>query len=310
MNYVVLDMEWNQPMDAEKIVKEPLTLYGEIVQIGAVKLDADYGIVDTFNIMVSPKFYKKMHWRVSKLTGITNKELKLGSPFPDALGQFREWCGDDFVFLTWGPSDIEMLRCNMLIHDISTDWLPDTYDLQIIFDNQVSNEHRQISLSEAVERVGEIALDAHDALNDAKNTAIVCKHLDMARGLAEYVNLENQLKPEPERPGGRAESSRSYKTVEEALADPEFVSFNCPICGETVTCIDFIKQNYFKRLSVVKCNGGHELFVRFKFKKHRNRRFSGIRIIYETDDEIMSFYESKKQKSEAVSHEELPLTVG
>ncbi|MBQ7827819.1 MAG: hypothetical protein IJ386_06085, partial [Clostridia bacterium] len=55
------------------------------------------------------------------------------------------------------------------------------------------------------------------------------------------------------------------------------------------------KQNYFKRISIGKCDGGHELFVRFKFRKHHNRRFSAVRIIYEMDDEIRSLYQSKAE---------------
>lgn len=298
MNYVVLDMEWNQPTDPQKIVKEPAVLHGEVVQIGAVKLDGECNVLDTFNVMVTPKYYKKMHWRVAKLTKITTKELKQGMPFAEAVEQFRLWCGEDFVILTWGPSDMEMLRCNMLVHKLSADWLPATYNLQKIFDNQVSNEHRQISLTEAVERVGETALDAHDALNDAKNTAIVCRHLDMALGLEKYETLENQLKMNPEK-GDRAESVKKYKSVDEALGDAELVTFSCPVCGESVTCENFIKQNYFKRICIGKCEGGHELFVRFKFKKHHNRRFSATRIIYEMDDEIKSFYESKSEQTEA-----------
>ena len=56
MNYIVLDMEWNQPFNMKSMVKKPLMLHGEIVQIGAVKLDGNYHILDTFKIMVSPKY--------------------------------------------------------------------------------------------------------------------------------------------------------------------------------------------------------------------------------------------------------------
>ena len=38
MNYIVLDMEWNQANSYSEMVKDPIMLTGEIVQIGAVKL--------------------------------------------------------------------------------------------------------------------------------------------------------------------------------------------------------------------------------------------------------------------------------
>jgi len=38
MEYIVLDLEWNQPYDASMAIKEPVHLSGEIIQIGAVKI--------------------------------------------------------------------------------------------------------------------------------------------------------------------------------------------------------------------------------------------------------------------------------
>ena len=106
MNYIVLDLEWNQPVSAKSMVRTPVSLYGEIIQIGAVKLDENYHILDTFKIMVAPKHYRKMHKKVTKLTKITTKDLQYGFPFPVAFGHFKKWCGDEFAFLTWGPDDI------------------------------------------------------------------------------------------------------------------------------------------------------------------------------------------------------------
>ena len=110
MNYIVLDLEWNQPFDMKSMVRSPVRLHGEIIQIGAVKLDESYHILDTFKIMVSPKHYTKMHKKVTKLTGITTEDLQYGFQFPVAFKYFRKWCGEEFAFLTWGPDDVEMLR--------------------------------------------------------------------------------------------------------------------------------------------------------------------------------------------------------
>ena len=82
MNYIVLDLEWNQPVSAKSMVRTPVSLYGEIIQIGAVKLDENYHILDTFKIMVAPKHYRKMHKKVTKLTKITTKDLQYVSRSP------------------------------------------------------------------------------------------------------------------------------------------------------------------------------------------------------------------------------------
>ena len=76
MNYIVLDLEWNQPSSPRVMVKSPVSLKGEIIQIGAVKLDENLEIIDTFKIMVKPKYYRTMHKKVSRLTSITDDDLQ------------------------------------------------------------------------------------------------------------------------------------------------------------------------------------------------------------------------------------------
>jgi inhibitor of KinA sporulation pathway (predicted exonuclease) len=298
MNYIVLDMEWNQPFNMKSMIKKPLMLHGEIVQIGAVKLDENYHILDTFKIMVSPKYYTKMHKKVSKLTKITTEELQYGFPFPVAFKHFKKWCGEEFAFLTWGPDDIDMLRDNMVLHDLNTEWIPSTYNIQVIFDDQIAKEKRQVSLSYAMERIGEPALEAHDALNDARNTVCICLHLDMVKGLAEYAALQKQMKCYGSHVKERSQSTRTYSTREAALNDPELINFFCPTCGSNVECVDFVRQNSDKFICIGKCENGDELFVRFKFTKWPDGKFSVARILYEMDEDNKGYYLSKKQQAE------------
>lgn len=295
MNYIVLDMEWNQPFNTKSMIKSPVLLYGEIVQIGAVKLDENYHILDTFKIMVHPKYYTKMHKKVSKLTNITNDELQYGFPFPVAFKHFKKWCGEEFVFLTWGAIDIDMLRDNMLIHKMNTEWLPTAFNIQVIFDDQITKENRQASLSYAMEKIGEPAFDAHDALNDAKNTVCICLHLDMIKGLNEYDALKKQMKCHKSYIK-KNQSSRTYSTRQLALNDPELLNFFCPVCGSNVKCEGVVRQNYEKYICIGKCENGDELFIRFKFTKGENGNFSVSRIIYEMDEDKKSYYMSKKKK--------------
>lgn len=41
MKYIVIDMEWNRPERRNRLVKEPIVLHGEIIQIGAVMLNEE-----------------------------------------------------------------------------------------------------------------------------------------------------------------------------------------------------------------------------------------------------------------------------
>jgi hypothetical protein len=29
-----------------------------------------------------------------------------GNPFPQVMGEFLDWCGEDYIFCTWGTSDL------------------------------------------------------------------------------------------------------------------------------------------------------------------------------------------------------------
>lgn len=298
MNYIVLDMEWNQSFNIKKMIKKPILLRGEIVQIGAVKLDDNYQIQDTFKIMVSPRYYTRMHKKVSKLTKISTEELQYGFSFPIAFQYFKKWCGEEFVFLIWGSNDIEMLRDNMLLHKLDTEWIPQWYNVQIIFDAQITKEGRQISLEDAMKRIGESALEAHDALNDARNTARICQHLDMLQGIAEYETFRQQMEccggPAKE----RSKSTKLYAERESAFQDPEFIHFYCRSYDTDVTCVDFIRQNSEKYICVGKCADGKEFFIRFRFTKWPDGNFSVVRLLYEMDEEKMAYYLKKKREAE------------
>ena len=116
MNYIVLDMEWNQPWPGSPSAKKvlPVAIRGEIIQIGAVRVTEEQSVEDEFQVLIKPKYYRHLNRRVSKLTGIKEARLKEeGIPMRDAMEQFRTWCGEDVVFLTWGFDDIGILRENL-----------------------------------------------------------------------------------------------------------------------------------------------------------------------------------------------------
>ena len=298
MNYIVLDMEWNQPFKGGKMVKRPIPLYGEIIQVGAVKLDNNYRIIDTFKIMVSPQYYTKMHKKVKELTGITTEELRYGFPFKAALGYFKKWCGDEFAFLTWGPDDIAILQSNIKLHALDDEWLQQSYDLQLIFDGQITKENRQISLIDAMEKVGEPALKAHDALHDARNTACICRYLDIERGIAGYDMLKERMTHRNATKSEKAGTYGTYTSRDEALKSPEVVNFYCSLYGKNICCDNFIRQGTDKYISIGKCDDGDELFVRFKFMKQIDGKFSVSRMVYEMNEYNRNYYIEKKHRRE------------
>lgn len=185
MNYIVLDMEWNYPLTRKKKVRDPFFLRGEIIQIGAVKLDAQLEVCDSFEAMIRPEFYPYINRKVQKLTLITQSDVEQGISFEKAIYQFKQWCGPGDIILTWGCEDIQMLIDNLDFRDMDFDWIPEDFDAQWMFDDQVTLENRRYSLDYARFKFDVKGRNAHNALNDAYNTAEVLQHLNVAEWIEE-----------------------------------------------------------------------------------------------------------------------------
>ena len=152
MNYIVLDMEWNQPWPGSPSAKKvlPIAIRGEIIQIGAVKVSEDGCVGDEFQVLIKPKYYRHLNRRVSKLTGIKESRLKEeGIPMQEAMEQFRAWCGEDVVFLTWGFDDIGILRENLQLFGLDDSWAGSWYNAQMIFNAQTDGSNAQKALKTA-----------------------------------------------------------------------------------------------------------------------------------------------------------------
>ena len=182
MEYIILDLEWNQPVSRSRMIKSPIRLSGEIIQMGAVKVNEKLEILDTFDVDIKPVYYKKMNKVVSDITGIKTDDLEEGIPFTEAIEKFRLWCNGE-VFVTWGPCDCQMLVDNMHIHNVDSSWLPEMYDAQEIFDDQVTMEGRQLALSYAIFFFKIKPFEAHNALNDTLNTVNVLEKLNFLKGI-------------------------------------------------------------------------------------------------------------------------------
>ena len=91
MNLVVLDLEWNQAMSSKSEVFNhlPIHLRGEIIEIGAVKLNPDLSLGEEFTADVRPVYFRRMHYKVKKITGFDKDRLARGMSFPEAMEKLR-----------------------------------------------------------------------------------------------------------------------------------------------------------------------------------------------------------------------------
>ncbi|MBQ8397200.1 MAG: exonuclease domain-containing protein [Clostridia bacterium] len=298
MNYIVLDMEWNQPYAPVCVERAPFPLIGEIIQIGAVMLSDDGGrleIIDEFKETISPTYYTKLHKGVKKVTGLSQSDISNGRPFPEAIFDFRIWCGSPCVLLTWGRDDIPMLLDNLFVHNIDAKWITDCYDLQPIYNAQTDGQKQQRALSLAMEHF-EIALDedrpAHDALNDAYYTAQVCMKLDLDRGIAEYGS-EGKFDL-----GGYFThiSSSLYSGFESrqaALCDRKISVVTCPVCGKTMPYPLWVKQSGSKKIAMCHCEDHGDYMVRVQFFKGAGGVLKACKTLYKATDEVKAYYNDK-----------------
>lgn len=189
MKYVVMDLEFNMPNTRFRSERNGIRLNSEIIEIGAVRLNEALEQEDEYCAFVKPTAYKAMNYDIQDLTGITTDMIWSGRDFRTVAEEFLEWCGEDFVFVTWSENDIFAIEDNMLYHGMEIDGLPACYDIQPMFDDQISMQDRSMPLNYAIWKFG-IQVEGgnlHDALCDAKETAEVLRRLDLSEGLEEYL---------------------------------------------------------------------------------------------------------------------------
>lgn len=305
MSYIVMDMEWNQAMSAKSSIfnKLPIHLQGEIIQIGAVKLTGDMQPGEEFQIDIRPEYFKKMHYKVKKLTGFDTERLSNGVSFHDAMKKFRTWCGDGCTFLTWGYDDKGIMEQNIIIHDLEWGWIDSWVNLQLIFNQQTGGNKNQKALSKAMEHFGiEQTRVAHDALGDAYNTALVASKMDLVTGLEQY-NADIHDLPIEENPaadGGDAEPAalahttfKGFASKNDIFADSEVPAPACPICGQKLKASRWISQGDKRYMSMLFCENHGSFLVRLKLKENENDTWTANRIIYEATPKLKEYYKKK-----------------
>ena len=308
MNLVVLDLEWNQAMSSKSEVFNhlPIHLRGEIIEIGAVKLNDDLSLGEEFTVDVKPVYFRRMHYKVKKITGFDKERLALGLSFPEAMEKLRQWCGDDVTFLTWGWDDQGIFEQNIIIHDLDWDWISGWVNLQMIYNLQTGGDKNQKSLAAAMEHFEiEQTRIAHDALGDAYNTALVSTHLDMEEGLRLYPEAEEILarrmpnyKPPVESvPMQEAllhDSFSSFETKAEAFADVKERALSCPVCGQAAEGGRWISQSDGRYMNLFSCEEHGTFLTRIRLKKDADTElWTANRLIYEADEEMQEFYRTK-----------------
>jgi len=306
MDYIVLDMEWNQPWPGSPSAKKvlPVQIRGEIIQIGAVRVTESREVADEFQVMIKPKYYRRLNRRVSKLTGIKESRLRdEGIPFPDAMEQFRAWCGENVIFLTWGFDDITILRENLRLFDLTEDWTERWYNAQMIFNAQTDGSTAQKALKTAMEMFSiEATRQAHDALGDAYHTALICARLDLAKGTEEYAQAlkshENGFHG-AELPGCIARKVfYDFADKKAALGAMAGEENECPVCGKRMLGSRWFAQPGHRYMDLATCPEHGKFLIRVRLSQQPNGLVRVSRLTYEATSEAAAAYARRAEKAD------------
>lgn len=296
MNYIIFDMEWNQPSSAKE--KNPALVRGEIIQLGFFVLNEKLEVLHNEDILIKPVCYKCINQYVGFLTGISQDMLNNGVTFETALRRMAEFFTEDTLLFTWGDDDIPILNENMRFHKIEMQ-LPQHYNLQRFYSLQTGTETRQTALKTAAEYFEiETDIQAHDALNDAYLTLLVAKKLDIPRGIAEYCKVNAVSKPRHKNifEGEKLcfSNEQEYTKVIGALPDTcRSTCIPCSECKEEIIYSNLCRYGKNSFITIGECVCGCRYFVNFELK-------NGILKInaYELSEKTEKLYQGKLQAKE------------
>ncbi len=216
MNYIVLDLEWNQ-CPAGK-AGENASLRFEIIEIGAVRLDETLSPTDSFREVVKPQVYHSLHHRTKEVIALRAIDFENARNFPDVAKDFISWCGKDALFCTWGPADLTELQKNLAYYNIPSPFpFPLLYyDIQKIFSIVYEDRKSRRSLESAVDFLGiPKSIPFHSALSDAHYTSLIMQRLTPGQ-IAANSSVDYYRTPE----NRRQEIHLSYETYTKFVSRP------------------------------------------------------------------------------------------
>lgn len=259
MNYVVLDLEWNQSNNEENMNRE---LPFEIIEIGAIKLSQDKYMVGEFSELIKPQVYHQMHRITSKLIHLQMQELERGRPFKEVATDFLNWCGEDYVFCTWGPLDLAEFQSNMRYYGMEplAEGPIAFLDVQKLFSLAYEDGKSRRSLETAVDFLNiEKDIPFHRAFSDAYYTGKVLAKIQDPKILERYsFDVFHAPKTKEDEihvvfDTYAKDISRVFNDKVEALHDKDIANTRCYVC----------RRGAKKRIRWFSTNGKHYYCLAF-----------------------------------------------
>ena len=303
MNYIILDLEWNQCPQGK--ARENPRIPFEIVEIGAIKLNEEKEEVDTFHELIHPLVYHRMHFRTQEVIHLDSKDLQRARTFSPVVRDFLAWCGEEPKFVTWGSLDLTELQRNMDYYRIKNPLPKPLFycDLQKMYSLLYDDGKSRRSLEDAVKEL-EIPMDRpfHRAFDDTYYTAEVMRRMDLTvvgrYESMDYYRLPDNHEEEVRRNFGTYLKyvSRPFPDKEAALSDRTVTSMRCCSCGLPVwRRVRWFSAGANIYLSLVQCPRHGLIRGNIRLKKAPEGGVFVVKTIKAADEESIQMIREKKE---------------
>lgn len=305
MNYIVLDLEWNQAADTK--TKEENQLIFEIIEIGAVKLNEDKKQISSFHELIKPQVFHRMHQITGELIHLRIEQLENCRTFTEVAKDFLAWCGEDYIFCTWGNLDLLELQRNMDYYHMPplADRPIKYYDVQKLFSIAYEDKKSRRTLEYAIDYL-EIEKDIafHRADSDAYYTAKVLECFYHQAIFRNYSFDTYRL------PRTRADEihvvfddyekyiSRAFSDKLTAMKDKEVISTRCFLCGaNTKKKIPWFSMNGKHYYTIVSCEKHGLLKGKIRMRKSADDRIYVVKTMKQVTEEMVEEIMNRKEQT-------------
>ncbi len=267
MEYIILDLEWdNVYFPPEK------RFVNQILQIGAVKLDSAFNIVDTFEATIRSSVSNKVSGRFTNLTGITKEKMLSGIPLCQAVEDYNAFTANSDVTMTWSNTDLYTIADNQktLLKGKSKFYFNKYLDLQKLVQGEMRQRgfdtKNQISLEAAANLFGvnTAEFELHTALDDSLLCAEllkICYNKTFFDSLLRDAN-------EPEFYARLEYKAHPITDINDKNIDKKCLEFSCPECNGNATKLKKWKYRNRWFTAIFRCNDcGYKFVGRVAFKK-------------------------------------------
>ncbi len=145
----------------------------EIIEIGAVMLDAEFVVESEFQRFVKPISNPQLTSFCTELTSITQEIVDAAPSYGEAIGDFSQWVGQypRFVFCAWGDFDRRQIQLECKRHGLTNPIQTTCLNLRTMF-GRSQDLPGLFSLNESLKMANlEFTGVHHRGIDDARNIA-------------------------------------------------------------------------------------------------------------------------------------------